>query len=125
MKKTTITTESGRYFLTDYIREEVDFRSTPQSRGIRPPPVQKPVPPGSTVIPLPGPENWAVPPTCKRPLPTARVIGALPQSRYLLMNWPFSSGLRKGSGPGFTKRQSCAPSRPQGAATPLRPTLVS
>ena len=60
MKKTTITKESGRYFLTDYIREEVDFRSTAQSRGIRPPPVQKPAPPGSTVVPLSDPENCAV-----------------------------------------------------------------
>ena len=54
--------DNGNRFLTDYIREEVDFRSTAQSRGIRPPPVQKPVTPGSTVIPLPDPENCAVPP---------------------------------------------------------------
>lgn len=60
MKKTTITTECGRYFLTDRIREEVDFRSTQQSCGFHPPPVQKPVSPGSRVIQLPTPENWAI-----------------------------------------------------------------
>ena len=61
MKK-TITTASGRYFLTDRIREEVDFYSTPQSRGVRPPPVQKPVATGSRVIPLPSPATWSIPP---------------------------------------------------------------
>ncbi|MRR55705.1 MAG: SagB/ThcOx family dehydrogenase [Deltaproteobacteria bacterium] len=60
-KKLSITTESGRYFLTDRIREEVNFRATPQSRGVRPPPVQKPVPPGSRVIPLPNQETWSIP----------------------------------------------------------------
>jgi SagB-type dehydrogenase family enzyme len=63
MKKLpTITAESGRYFLTDRIREEVDFRSTPQSRGIHPPPVQKPAPPGSRIIQLPHKETWSIPP---------------------------------------------------------------
>jgi SagB-type dehydrogenase family enzyme len=57
-----ITTESGRYFLTDRIREEVDFRTTPQSRGVRPPPVQKPAPPGSGIIPLSHQEAWSIPP---------------------------------------------------------------
>lgn len=61
MKNQLITTESGRYFLTDRIREEVNFRATPQSRGVRPPPVQKPTPPGSRVIPLPKQETWSIP----------------------------------------------------------------
>ncbi|GAM10360.1 putative nitroreductase [Geobacter sp. OR-1] len=56
-----ISTESGRYFLTDRIREEVDFRGTLQSRGVRPPPIQKPVSLDSTIIRLPDPESWAVP----------------------------------------------------------------
>ncbi|NVN92060.1 MAG: SagB/ThcOx family dehydrogenase [Desulfuromonadales bacterium] len=58
----TITRDDGRYFLTDRIREEVNFRATPQSRGVRPPPVQKPVPAGSRVIPLPDREAWSIPP---------------------------------------------------------------
>lgn len=53
--------ESGRYFLTDRIREDVDFRGTLQSRGVRPPPVQKPGPSGSTVIRLRNPETWVIP----------------------------------------------------------------
>ena len=60
MGKPPITSESGRYFLTDRIREEVDFYHTPQSRGVPPPPVQKPVRPDSRVIPLPKPEAWAI-----------------------------------------------------------------
>ena len=63
MKKLpTITTESGRYFLTDRIREEVDFRTTAQSQGLRPPPVQKPAPAGSRIIQLPNQETWSIPP---------------------------------------------------------------
>jgi SagB-type dehydrogenase family enzyme len=54
----SITTATGRHFLTDRIREEVDFWNTPQSSGEAPPPVQKPVPAGGTVIPLPGREEW-------------------------------------------------------------------
>jgi len=60
-KKPTITTESGRYFLTDLIREEVDFRQTAQNRGIQPPLFQKPVPPGSRIIPLPPRGTWSIP----------------------------------------------------------------
>jgi SagB-type dehydrogenase family enzyme len=60
-KHPTITTESGRYFLTDHIREVVDFRATQQSRGVRPPPAQKPPPPGSRIIPLPIREAWSIP----------------------------------------------------------------
>ena len=60
MRKPTITTESGRYFLTDRIREEVNFYGTRQSQGVEPPPVQKPVQPGSRIIPLPSPQEWSV-----------------------------------------------------------------
>jgi SagB-type dehydrogenase family enzyme len=61
MKKPPITTETGRYFLTDRIREEVNFRETLQSRGLRPPPAQKPAPPGSRILPLPNRETWTIP----------------------------------------------------------------
>ena len=57
-----ITTKSGRYFLTDRIREVVNFWTTAQSEGLRPPPVQKVVPPDSRIIPLPTHETWSIPP---------------------------------------------------------------
>ena len=57
-----ITTEIGRYFLTDHIREVVNFRVTRQSLGFRPPPAQKAAPPGSRIIPLPNRERWSIPP---------------------------------------------------------------
>jgi SagB-type dehydrogenase family enzyme len=57
-----ITTKSGRYFLTDRIREGVNFWTTAQSEGLRPPPVQKPVLPDSRIVPLPNQETWAIPP---------------------------------------------------------------
>jgi len=61
-KHAAITTESGRYFLTDRIREEVNFWTTDQSQGLRPPPAQKPVPTGSRTVPLPGRAEWSIPP---------------------------------------------------------------
>jgi SagB-type dehydrogenase family enzyme len=57
----SITTKTGRLFLTDRIREEVDFWNTPQSSGEVPPPVQKPVSPGSNIIMLPGKDEWQLP----------------------------------------------------------------
>jgi len=60
-KEPRITTASGRYFLTDRIRDEVDFQSTPQSQGVPRPPVQKPLPAGSRLIPLPGRDSWSIP----------------------------------------------------------------
>ncbi len=62
MNKPTITTESGRYFLTDRIREEVNFRTTPQSRGVRPPSIQKPAPADSRIIQLPDQKSWGIAP---------------------------------------------------------------
>ena len=58
----SISTKSGRYFLTDRIREEVNFWTTAQSEGLRPPPVQKPVPPDSSIIPLANQDTWSIPP---------------------------------------------------------------
>jgi SagB-type dehydrogenase family enzyme len=62
MTRPSITREAGRHFLTDRIREEVDWWNTPQSQGDAPPPVQKPVPDGATLVPLPGREVWQIPP---------------------------------------------------------------
>ena len=61
MRKPSITKESGRHFLTDRIRDEVDWWNTPQSGGISPPPVQKPVHDGAVMITLPGREEWHLP----------------------------------------------------------------
>lgn len=45
--------EQYRYFLKDSVRLTIDFYQTAQSQGIAPPPVEKPVPEGSTIIDLP------------------------------------------------------------------------
>lgn len=61
MKRHPINRESGRYFLKDLIRQEVDFWATGQSQGDVPPPVQKPVPDGTKSIPLPEQGQWGIP----------------------------------------------------------------
>jgi SagB-type dehydrogenase family enzyme len=61
MTRPSISRAAGRNFLTDRIREEVNWRDTPQSRGDAPPPVQKPVPAGATLFPLPDREEWQIP----------------------------------------------------------------
>jgi SagB-type dehydrogenase family enzyme len=61
-KDPRITAASGRFFLTDRIRDEVDFATTPQAQGEPRPLVQKPLPPGSSIIPLPLRASWAIPP---------------------------------------------------------------
>ena len=58
----SITIASGRHFLTDRIREEVDWYNTPQSHGEPPPPVQKQVADGTVIVPLPPPDASQVPP---------------------------------------------------------------
>lgn len=60
--KPSINRQAGRYFLTDRIRPEVDWSATPQSAGEPLPPVQKPVPAGADLLPLPQPEEWHIPP---------------------------------------------------------------
>jgi len=62
-RELSITTRSGRHFLTDRIREEVDFWGTRQAREEPPPPVQKPVAEGAALIPLPTRLEWHFP-TC-------------------------------------------------------------
>jgi SagB-type dehydrogenase family enzyme len=58
----SITTAAGRHFLTDRIRQEVDFRNTAQSRGQEPPAPQKTPPPGVETIVLPGVHTLNIPP---------------------------------------------------------------
>jgi SagB-type dehydrogenase family enzyme len=62
MRRPVITTESGRYFLTDRIREEVNFYLTPQSQGETPPPIQKPASPDARIIKLPERDAWNISP---------------------------------------------------------------
>lgn len=50
--------ERARWFLKDSVRQEVDFSTTDQNRGVPPPPVEKPCPPGIQPILLPRPESW-------------------------------------------------------------------
>ena len=49
----------NRYFLKDTIRLETDFSQTDQSRGIDPPPVQKPYSDTQIIIDLPEKEKWS------------------------------------------------------------------
>ena len=44
--------EQLRFFLKDHIRQQTDFCRTEQSRGLPPPPVEKPCPPNSQSVPL-------------------------------------------------------------------------
>lgn len=62
MRKPTITKDAGRWFLTDYIRPEVNWRNTPQARGEAPLPMQKPVATSSELIVLAAPDAWNIPP---------------------------------------------------------------
>lgn len=47
-----------KFFLKDSVRKLVDFSATAQSRGLDPPPLQKPYPPGAAIIPLVAPQAW-------------------------------------------------------------------
>ncbi len=50
--------QQNRYFLKDTVRRTIDFSQTDQSRGVRPPPVQKPFPADARRIDLPRPGHW-------------------------------------------------------------------
>ena len=47
-----------KFFLKDTIRKMVDFSQTAQSRGLPPPPLQKPVAPDAAVLSLVAPQDW-------------------------------------------------------------------
>jgi len=49
--------ESGRFFLKDTVRKQINFSQTAQSRGQDGPPLQKPWPPDAFVIELPDGSN--------------------------------------------------------------------
>lgn len=56
MKGTSL--EQYRYFLKDSVRLTIDFRQTDQSRGVPPPPIEKPFPPDSERIDLVAKDKW-------------------------------------------------------------------
>ena len=47
-----------RWFLQDKVRMTIDFSRTDQSRGLPPPPIEKPYPPDATRIALARPGTW-------------------------------------------------------------------
>lgn len=47
-----------RHFLKDSVRQTIDFYRTGQSRGIEPPPIEKPASADRTIIPLPSEKQW-------------------------------------------------------------------
>ena len=51
-------THDLKYFLKDSIRKSVDFSRTDQSMGKPPPPIEKPCPPDTRKIDLPGNDQW-------------------------------------------------------------------
>jgi SagB-type dehydrogenase family enzyme len=50
--------DQQRYFLKDSIRLEIDFSQTDQSRGVTPPPIEKPFRPDAVRIELPPAGRW-------------------------------------------------------------------
>jgi SagB-type dehydrogenase family enzyme len=55
--------DQGRSFLKDTIRQRTDFSQTEQSRGLPPPPIEKPFGAGARRVDLPKPGSWSgVPP---------------------------------------------------------------
>lgn len=94
-----------KYFLKDLIRREVDFAGTAQSRGLPPPPLQKPPRQGSEIISLPSSRQWET----VRPVPVAEAIagrksrrgatkGNLPLSELSFLLWAVQ-GVRAMAGP--------------------------
>ena len=59
--KSAFSKRMGRWFLTDRVRDLVDWWGTPQSQGEEPPPVQKPVADGAELIRLPERADWKLP----------------------------------------------------------------
>jgi SagB-type dehydrogenase family enzyme len=51
--------ERYRFFLKDTIRRQIDFRTTDQSRGVAPPPIEKPPPDDAERIALTAPQELA------------------------------------------------------------------
>ena len=50
--------DQSRYFLKDSVRQTIDFRQTDQSKGVSPPPIEKPYSSDSQRIDLVAKDNW-------------------------------------------------------------------
>ena len=50
--------DQHRWFLSDRVRMAMDWKNTDQNRGIKPPPIQKPVSDDARRIDLNGPDKW-------------------------------------------------------------------
>ena len=50
--------EQYRSFLKDTVRKRIDFSQTDQSRGVSPPPIEKPFPGEASLIDLSMDESW-------------------------------------------------------------------
>ncbi len=96
-----------RFLLKDTIRDWIDFRSTDQSRGVAPPPIQKPADPGAGRVSLPPPADRDVRRLGELPLGEAiarresvRRYGATPLRlpEVSLLLWA-TQGVRKVAGP--------------------------
>jgi len=99
-----------RNFLKDRVRRDVDFSQTDQSRGVPPPPVEKPFPPDAKRVDLPGKGQW---PTIGKVDITQAIANR--QSRRKFRNAPLSleevsfllwatQGIRKMERPGVALR---------------------
>src|SRR5512141_1156900 len=76
---------SHRRWLKDSIRKTVDWNATGQSRGLPPPPAQKPVPPNARTTALPEPDRSirSVPPAFFESLEAAEASGACFGQRFV------------------------------------------
>lgn len=93
-----------KYFLKDSIRKVVDFSQTDQSRGLPPPPLEKPCPENAAKIDLPGSSAWKT----LKPIPVINAIanrksrrtptkGSMPLSELSFLLWA-TQGIRKKEG---------------------------
>jgi SagB-type dehydrogenase family enzyme len=64
--------EQYRTFLMDTIRKRIDFSQTDQSRGVHPPPIEKPYPVDAVLLDLPCDESWKNIPDVRLPDAIAR-----------------------------------------------------
>ncbi|MGM0402154.1 MAG: SagB/ThcOx family dehydrogenase [Thermodesulfobacteriota bacterium] len=93
-----------KYFLKDSIRKRVDFSRTAQSRGLPPPPIEKPCPENARKIDLPDTGDWdtvqAVPlvnAIANRKSHRAPTKGSLKLSELSFLLWA-TQGVRKKEG---------------------------
>lgn len=94
-----------KYFLKDTIRLQVDFSQTAQSRGLAPPPLQKPCAAEAEKIPLPPARDWqtiqpvsVVDAIARRQSRRAATKGDMPLAELSFLLWA-TQGIRQQAGP--------------------------